>query len=127
MGRVKSTPKNLELSSEVIPISARGFRNDGRFQVAVEYDAGVFVFTARTESLQEATEAFFVQAPGRDKGAIVLFDRAEQRVLASVTWKMDTTENGLCVPHRQNVFHDWHLALIAVDEQKRRSGQADLE
>jgi hypothetical protein len=65
-----------------------------------------------------------IQTPGCEEGEIALFDRAQQRVVASVKWKLAGTEIGLRVPHRQNIFHDWHLALIALEVQARRSGQA---
>jgi hypothetical protein len=29
-------------------------------------------------------------------------------------------EIGLRVPQRQNIFHDWHLPLIAVEVKNRR-------
>jgi len=38
-----------------------------------------------------------------------------------VKWKIGVTEIGLPVLHRQNIFHDWYLALIALEVQKRRS------
>ena len=67
------------------------------------------------------------RSPGCEDGEITLFDRDEHRVVASVKWKMETTENGLRVPHRQNVFRDWHLALIALDVQNRREVAAAVE
>lgn len=121
MGLVKSTPMNLELSSKVGPFSTPGVRNAGRFQVIVEYAAGVGVAAGIAESPEEAVEAFLVQVPGCDEGEIALFDRFEQRVVASVKWKMSGTEIGLRVPPRQNIFHDWHLALIALEVQKCRT------
>jgi len=68
-----------------------------------------------------------VQMPGCEEGEIALFDRADQRVVASVKWKMDTTEIGLRVPHRQNVFHDWHLGLIALEVRNRRAVDAEVK
>ena len=47
--------------------------------------------------------------------------------VATVKWKVGETEIGLRVPHRLNVFHDWHLASIAVEVQKRRLIQAVVE
>ena len=124
---MKNTPTNLELTSEMVPMPAPGARSAGRFQVIVEYAAGVCVPGAVAESAEEAVEAFMVQTPGCEEGEISLFDRNEQRVVASVKWKMSGTEIGLDIPHRQNVFHDWHLALIACEVQKRRSVQAAVE
>jgi hypothetical protein len=124
---MNNTPMDLELASEIIPMPAPGARSAGRFQVIVEYAAGVCVPGAVAESAEEAVEAFMVQTPGCEEGEISLFDRNEQRVVASVKWKMSGTEIGLDIPHRQNVFHDWHLALIAYEVQKRRSVQAAVE
>ncbi len=118
---MKSTFKNLELSSEVVPISVPGFCYAGRFQVVVEYAFGVCVPAAVAESQEEAEEAFLVQSQGCDKGEILLFDHGELRVVASVKWKMDTTENGLRVPFRKNVFHDLRFALLAFAMKKSRS------
>lgn len=124
---MKNTPTNLELTSEILPIDAPSIGRAKRFQVIAEYAAGVCVPGAVAESPEDAVEAFMVQAPGCAEGEISLFNREEQRVVASVKWKMDVTEIGLRVLHRQNVFHDWHLALIACEVQKRRAVQAAIE
>lgn len=118
---------NLELTSEIIPTPTSVVRRVGRFQVIVEHAAGVCVSGAFTDSPEEAVEAFLVQAPGCEEGEISLFDRDERRVVASVKWKMFVTELGLRVLHRQNMFQNWHLALIACEVQKRRSVQAAVE
>ena len=127
MGRVKSIPLNLELTAEIIPTPVLGTRCVGRFQVIVEYAAGGCFPSAVAESPEEAVEAFMAQTPGCEEGEIALFDRQEQRGVASVKWKMRGTEIGLRISHRQNVFHDWHLAMIALEVKKRRSVQAAVE
>jgi hypothetical protein len=127
MGRVKTKPMNQKLAPKIVPLPASGVGNAGRFQVVVEYAAGVCIPTAVAESPANAVEAFMTQSPGREDGEIFLFDRDEHRVVASVKWVMDTTENGLRVPHRQNVFQDWHLALIALEVQNRRAVQAEVK
>jgi len=127
MGIVKSNPMDLELSSEAEPTSAPGTCRPGRFQVIVEYSPGVCVPTVIAESPQEAVEAFMLQTPGFDEGEITLFDRREKRVVASVKWKMSGTEIGLRVPHRQNVFYDWHLGLLALEVRNRRLRAANSE
>ena len=141
MELVKTSPMNLELISETTLMPASGVRSAGRFQVIVEYAEGVCISAAIAESPEEAVEAFMVQMPGCDEGEITLFDRREQRIpqrqlslpaegsdfvvvgriVASVKWKMSGTEIGLRVPHRQNVFHDSHLGLIALEVRNRRS------
>lgn len=127
MGLVKTNPMNLELICETVPMPASGVRNAGRFQVIVEYAAGVCIPAAVAQSPEEAVEAFMVQTPGCEEGEIALFDRAEQRVVASVKWKLAGTEIGLRVPHRQNVFHDWHLGLIALEVRNRRAVATPVE
>jgi hypothetical protein len=118
---MKNTPTNLELTSEIIPLPTPVVRRVGRFQVIVEYAAGFCVPGAVAESPEEAVDAFMVQAPGCEEGEISLFDRDERRVVASVKWKMETTEIGLRVLHRHNMFHACHLVLIACEVQKRCS------
>lgn len=123
---VKTIPTNLELASESFPKADPAPGRVGRFQVIVEYAAGVCLPSAVASSPEEAVEAFMVQAPGCEEGEIALFDRDEQRVVASVKWKVSGTEIGLRIPQRQNIFHDWHLALVAVEVKKRRSVTASL-
>jgi hypothetical protein len=127
MGLVKTNPMNPELTSVIFPKLAPVVRRVGRFQVIVESAAGVCVSGGFTDSQEEAVEAFMTKEPGHEGGEVTLFDRDEQRVIASVKWKMGTTEIGLCVLQRQNVFHDWHLALIALEVQNRREIAAAVE
>ena len=127
IGCVKSNRMSLERSFGVVPTSATGIRTSGRFVVIVEYAAGVCVTTAVAENAEGAVEAFLVQRPAYEEGEISLFDRSEQRVVASVKWKMSGTEIGLHVPHRLNVFYEWYLALIAWEVQRRRTVQTSIE
>ena len=99
----------------------------GRFQVYRQTRAGIYVLGFETDSDAEAVEAFMLQAPAFDGGEIRLLDRDEQRMIAFVKWKMETTEIGLPVFHRENVFHDWHLALIACEVQKQSQMRAAVE
>lgn len=124
---MKNAPMNLELSSEIVPISTPVTRRAGRFQVITESAAGVCISGGFTDSPEEAVEAFITKAPGHEGGEVTLFDRDEQRLVASVKWKMGVTEIGLPVLHRHNVFHDWYLALIALEVQERRSVAAVVE
>lgn len=84
-----------------------------RFQIYRENINGTRVLVQVINSEAEAVEAFMRQAPVFDGGDIHLLDQHEQRMIAFVKWKMMTTEIGLSVLHRVNVFHDWHLALLA--------------
>jgi hypothetical protein len=127
IARVKSHPMNLERSFGVVPTSTSGFQTSGRFLVIVEYAAGVCVTTAVAESAEGAVKAFSIQGPACAEGEISLFDRSQQRVVASVKWKMSGTEIGLPVPHRLNVFYEWYLALIALELQRRRAVPTSIE
>ncbi len=127
MERVKTNSTNPVLTPEIVPMRAPIVRNNPRFQVIVEYAAGVCAPGAVADSPEEAVEAFMVQAPGCEEGEISLFDRDEQRVVASVKWKVRGTEIGLRVPHRQNIFHEWRLALIALEVLNRRTIAATVE
>ena len=124
---MESTPKDLKLSSEVVRVPATDVRRAGRFQVIVEYTAGTNVVTANADLPEEGVEAFMQQMPGCKDGEISLVDREQQRVLASVKWRMGGTEIGLRVPLRENVFHDWHLALIASDVRARHAAQPAID
>lgn len=119
MDRVKTNPKNDHQPLETNPILAGGTPGAGRFQVLVEYAAGVFVGTASADKIEDAVEFFLKQAPGCESGEIALFDRNERRVIGSVKWKVEPTENGLRVPHRHNLFCDWNTALVALEIQRR--------
>lgn len=113
MERVKTVPMSNQLPLEINPIFAGGTSGAGRFQILVEYAPGVFVSTASAERVEDAVEFFLKQAPGCEAGEIALFDRNERRVIGSVKWKIEPTENGLRVPHRHNLFCDWNTALLA--------------
>ena len=77
------------------------------------------VSTALADKIEDAVEFFLKQAPGCESGEIALFDRNERRVIGSVKWKVEPTENGLRVPHRHNLFCDWNTALVALEIQRR--------
>ena len=113
MGRVISIPMSNQHHIETNPILAVGTPGAGRFQILVEYAPGVFVSTASAEKIEDAVEFFLKQAPGCEAGEIAIFDRNERRVIGSVKWKIEPTENGLRVPHRHNLFCDWNTALLA--------------
>ena len=120
MGRVNSVPMRGQLPFETNPIFAGGTAGAGRFQILVEYAPGVFVTTASAEGIEDALEFFLKQAPGCDVGEISLFDRVERRVIGSVKWKVEPTENGLRVPHRHNLFCDWSTAMVALKLRQRQ-------
>ena len=117
--RVKTVPMSNQLPLETNPILAGGTAGAGRFQILVEYAPGVFVSTASAQKIEDAVEFFLKQSPGCEAGEIVLFDRNERRVIGSVKWRVEPTENGLRVPHRHNLFCDWNTALVALEIQRR--------
>ena len=45
----------------------------------------------------------------------------------AVKWTVEPTENGLRVPHRQNIFCEWNTALLAYEFQKREEACATVE
>jgi len=124
---MNNTTTNLELTSEIVTISTPAVRRVGRFQVIAESAAGVCVSGGFTDSPEEAVEAFMTKAPSHEGGELSLVDRDEQRLVASVKWKIGVTEIGLSVLHRQNIFRDWYLALIALEVQKRHAVAAAVE
>jgi hypothetical protein len=123
MDHVKTIPMNTHQPLETNPILAGGAPGAGRFQILVEYAPGVFVSTASAEKIEDAVEFFLKQAPGCEAGEIALFDRNERRVIGSVKWKVEPTENGLRVPHRHNLFCDWNTALVALEAQRRAEAE----
>lgn len=99
----------------------------GRFQVYRQTRAGIYNLSFSTDSDAEAVEAFLLQAPAFEGGEIRLLDQIEQHMIAFVKWRIDTTEIGLPVFHRENVFHDWNLALLACQLQKQAQMRAAVE
>lgn len=116
------------LVPQISPASPRAKTAEGgRFQVYRQTRAGIYVLGCKTDSDAEAVEAFMRQAPAFEGGEIRLLDRNEERMIAFVKWRMETTEIGLPVFHRENVFHDWHLALIACEVQKQAKMRTAVE
>ena len=111
--------KHCHASHVLAPTSADGSAA-ARYQIYRQSRAGIYLPGFKTDSVDEAVEAFMLQAPVFEGGEIRLLDRSEQRMVAFVKWMMDTTEIGLPVFHRQNVFYDWHLALIACAVQRHQ-------
>ncbi len=124
---VKTIPTDTEHSTASDRVSALCHREAGRFQIVVEYAPGVFISTASAATVEEAVGLFMKQAPGCEAGEINLHDRVEHRVIGSVKWTMEPTENGLSVPHRQNIFSDWNTALLALEVQRRAENESLVE
>ena len=103
---------NYKILAPEIPLAAIAVGLK-RFQVYRENINGRRIMVHFLSSESEAIEAFMKQAPSFEGGDIHLLDSHEQRIVAVVKWKMATTEIGLRVLHRVNVFRDWRLAMIA--------------
>ena len=127
MEHVKTIPTVTEQHTASDRVAAGSHREAARFQIIVEYAPGVFISTASAATVEEAVELFMKQSPGCEAGEINLHDRVEHRVIGSVKWTMEPTENGLSVPHRQNIFSDWNSALLAYEFQKREEACATVE
>lgn len=124
---VKTIPSVTEQHTASDRVPASCHREASRFQIVVEYAPGVFISTASAATVEEAVELFMKQSPGCEAGEINLHDRVEHRVIGSVKWTMEPTENGLRVPHRQNIFCDWNTALIALEVQRRAENESLVE
>ena len=127
MEHVKTIPTVTEQHTASDRVAAGGHREAARFQIVVEYAPGVFISTASAATVEDAGELFMKQSPGCEAGEINLHDRVEHRVIGSVKWTMDPTENGLRVPHRQNIFCDWNTALLALEVQRRAENESLVE
>ena len=124
---MKTIPTVTEQHTASDRVPAGCHREAGRFQIVVEYAPGVFISTASAATVEEAVELFMKQSPGCEAGEINLHDRVEHRVIGSVKWTMEPTENGLRVPHRQNIFSDWNTALLALEVQRRAENESLVE
>lgn len=127
MEHVKTIPTDTEQHTASDRVPAGCHREAPRFQIVVEYAPDVFISTASTATVKDAVELFMKQAPGCEAGEINLHDRIEHRVIGSVKWTMEPTENGLRVPHRQNIFCDWNTALLALEVQRRAKNESLVE
>jgi glycogen synthase len=92
----------------------------GRFQVYWQNHTGTFILSCSTSSDVEAVEAIMLQSPAFEGGEIRLLNQEAQRVIACVKWEIDATEIGPSFFDREDVFHDWHLALIALQVREKR-------
>src|SRR4051812_14840740 len=84
-----------------------------RFQIYRQTRAGTYMFEFKTDSAIEAVEAFLNQTPAFEGGELRIWNRREQRVSASVKWRLEKTDIGFPVLIRTNVFHERLLGAIA--------------
>ena len=90
-----------------------------RYQVFRQMRAGYFAGGFQSQSPADAVQAFLATAPAFDGGTIRLWDHREERLLASVNWRVEKTGFGFVVRTRANVFHDTTLARIAEQITER--------
>ena len=97
-----------------------------RYQIYRQNRAGLFLPGYRSDSAPEAVEAFLNQAPAFDGGEVRLFDHREQRLIASVEWRIEKTDFGFPVHQRVNRFHDAMLEQLAGEVQARAAMRMEL-
>lgn len=92
-----------------------------RFQIFRQSRAGNFMAELKTDSPTEAVEMFAIMSPAFDGGEIRIWDNREQRVCAAVEWKRESTAFGFSVRHRNNVFYNPMLAVLARQQAERET------
>ncbi len=97
-----------------------------RYQIYRQNRAGLFLPGHRTDLAPEAIEAFLNQAPAFDGGEVRLFDHRDQRMVASVEWRIEKTDFGFPVHHRVNRFHDEMIEQLAGEVLARESLRLEL-
>jgi len=97
-----------------------------RYQIYRQNRAGLFLPGYRTDSAPEAVEAFLNQAPAFEGGGVRLLDHHDQRMVASVDWRTETTDFGFPVHHRANRFHDAMIKQLAGEVQTRAAMRMEL-
>jgi len=98
----------------------------GRYQIYRQNRAGLFHPGYCSDSAPEAVEAFFSQAPAFDGGEVRLFDHRDQRMVATVEWRIEKTDFGFLVHHRVNRFHDAMIKQLADEVQVRETMRLEL-
>lgn len=109
------------------PATAAEGVNTSRFQIYRQTRAGNYVPGFQSDSASEAIEAFLSAAPLFDGGELRVWDRSEQKVVASVAWGREKTDFGFAVRHRTNVFHNRLLGLVARNIQDREAIRQEMQ
>ncbi len=97
-----------------------------RYQIYRQNRAGLLLPGYRSDSAPEAVEAFLNQAPAFDGGEVRLFDHRNQRMVASVEWRIEKTAFGFPVHHRVNRYHDAMIEQLAGEVLARESLRLEL-
>jgi len=117
----------MKTNHESSPITVAGAKaSAGRYQIYRQNRAGLFLPCYRSDSAPEAVEAFLSQAPAFDGGEVRLFDHRDQRMVATVEWRIEKTDFGFPVHHRVNRFHDAMIKQLAGDVLARETLRLEL-
>lgn len=98
-----------------------------RFQIYRQTRTGAYIAGFKTDSAAEAVEAFLNHSPAFEGGELRIWNHREQRVSASVEWRMEKTEFGFPVFDRTNVFHDRLLGVIARQMEVREEIREEIQ
>jgi hypothetical protein len=85
-----------------------------RYQIFRQAKSGVYQrYGAPMESLESAVELFLDTRPDFEGGGVRLWDRHEQRALASTEWLVENTTFGFPVRVRADAFYDENVGRLA--------------
>jgi hypothetical protein len=85
-----------------------------RYQIYRQSKNGVYQrYGAPVESLETAVELFLDTRPDFEGGGVRLWDRNEQRALASTEWLVENTTFGFPVRVRADAFYDENVGRLA--------------
>lgn len=108
------------------PIAAGNLKTP-RFQIYRQTRAGNYVVGAQSDSAWEAIEEFLSATPMFEGGDVRIWDRRQQKIVASVVWGREETEFGFGVRHRTNLFHDRLFGLVARQIQNREAIRHEMQ
>lgn len=96
-----------------IEASAAVTTEQPRYEVYRQNRAGNFALTFETSRPLDAMLAFMDTAPAFEGGDVRIWDRHEERLIATAEWTVERTGMGFYVRTRKNVFHDNDAAALA--------------
>jgi hypothetical protein len=128
MGDERTHPmKNTTPSESFAPPASAETATLPRYQIYRQTHTGTNTVSFKTDSAVDAVEAFLNQSPAFAGGEVRLWNHAEQRISASVTWSTEKTEFGFPVLNRTSVFSERLLGLIAQEMQVREEIREELQ
>ena len=119
--------KNTTRPENIAPWASAETAAVSRYYIYRQTHTGNYTVPFKTDSAVEAVEAFLNQSPAFEGGEVRLWNHAEQRISAFVTWSTEKTEFGFSVFNRANVFNERLLGLIAQDVQAREEIREELQ